>query len=113
MNQLVPIIGDRTHALVAAEANAPPIASLNSSPPISATRTRAAPMRAPPVEFFDWLHAKGVTRLTAIESVHVAAYIHADREAKAAACSNAITINRASFPVIAPRRLPAPRAPSL
>jgi site-specific recombinase XerD len=36
--------------------------------------TRRAYARAA-VEFFDWLHAKGVTRLTAIESVHVAAYI--------------------------------------
>ena len=36
--------------------------------------TRRAYARAA-VEFFDWLQAKGVTRLTAIESVHVAAYI--------------------------------------
>ena len=36
--------------------------------------TRRAYARAA-VEFFDWLEARGVTRLTAIESVHVAAYI--------------------------------------
>jgi site-specific recombinase XerD len=36
--------------------------------------TRRAYARAA-VEFFDWLEARGVTRLTAIESVHVAAYV--------------------------------------
>jgi site-specific recombinase XerC len=36
--------------------------------------TRRAYARAA-VEFFDWLAAHGVTRLTAIESVHVAAYV--------------------------------------
>jgi hypothetical protein len=36
--------------------------------------TRRAYARAA-LDFFDWLHAKGVTRLTDIESVHVAAYI--------------------------------------
>ena len=50
--------------------------------------TRRAYARAA-VEFFDWLEARGVTRLTSIESVHVAAFIEqlsqgairADREA--------------------------------
>jgi site-specific recombinase XerD len=36
--------------------------------------TRRAYARAA-AEFFDWLEAKGVTQITAIESVHVAAYI--------------------------------------
>jgi site-specific recombinase XerD len=27
------------------------------------------------VEFFDWLEARGVTQITAVESVHVAAYV--------------------------------------
>jgi site-specific recombinase XerD len=45
--------------------------------------TRRAYARAA-VEFFDWLHAKGVTRLTAIESVHVAAYIEQLQKARSA-----------------------------
>jgi hypothetical protein len=36
--------------------------------------TRRAYARAA-VEFFDWLAARGVTQITAIESVHVANYI--------------------------------------
>src|SRR5271156_3085329 len=36
--------------------------------------TRRAYARAA-TEFFDWLAAKGVTQLAAIESIHVAAYI--------------------------------------
>ncbi len=44
--------------------------------------TRRAYARAA-VEFFDWLEARGVTRTTAVESVHVAAYI----EQLAKACS--------------------------
>jgi site-specific recombinase XerD len=36
--------------------------------------TRRAYARAA-AEFFDWLEAKGVTQLTAIESVHTATYI--------------------------------------
>ena len=56
-------------------AHAPPIASLNSSPPqIRNPHTRRAYARAA-AEFFDWLETKGVTQLTAIESVHVATYI--------------------------------------
>ena len=66
-------------------ASARPIASLNSSPPISAIRTRAAPTRARPwFEFFDWLEARGVTHITAVESVHVAAYIEQLRMARSA-----------------------------
>jgi len=36
------------------------------------------------VEFFDWLHARGVTRLADIESVHVAAYIEQLQKARSA-----------------------------
>ncbi len=67
-------------------ASAPPTVSLNSSPPISAIRnphTRRAYARAA-VEFIDWLEARGVTRLTAIESVHVAAYIEQLQKARSA-----------------------------
>jgi site-specific recombinase XerD len=45
--------------------------------------TRRAYARAA-VEFFDWLHARGVTRLTAIESVHVATYIEQLQKARSA-----------------------------
>jgi len=36
------------------------------------------------VEFFDWLQARGVTRLTAIESVHVAAYVEQIQKTRSA-----------------------------
>jgi hypothetical protein len=36
------------------------------------------------VEFFDWLAARGVTQITAIESVHVAAYIEQLQKARSA-----------------------------
>jgi Phage integrase, N-terminal SAM-like domain len=45
--------------------------------------TRRAYARAT-VEFFDWLHARGVTRLADIESVHVAAYIEQLQKARSA-----------------------------
>jgi len=35
-------------------------------------------------EFFDWLETKGVTQLTAIESVHVATYIEQLQRARSA-----------------------------
>ena len=49
---------------------------MNSSPPISAIRA--------PVEFFDWLSARGVRELAAIESAHVAAYIEQLQKARSA-----------------------------
>jgi site-specific recombinase XerD len=45
--------------------------------------TRRAYARAA-VEFFDWLAARGVTQITAIESVHVAAYIEQLQNARSA-----------------------------
>jgi site-specific recombinase XerD len=36
------------------------------------------------LEFFDWLQARGVTQLVAIESVHVAAYIEQPQKARSA-----------------------------
>lgn len=45
--------------------------------------TRRAYARAA-VEFFDWLEARGVTRITAVESVHVAAYIEQLSKARSA-----------------------------
>ncbi len=43
--------------------------------------TRRAYARAA-VEFFDWLEARGVTHITAVESVHVAAYIEQLQKAR-------------------------------
>ena len=89
MNQLAPVIPSRAPALVAA---AGPRASYRFleffTAKISNPHTRRAYARAA-TEFFDWLAAKGVTQLAAIESVHVATYIEqlqprairADREA--------------------------------
>ena len=45
--------------------------------------TRRAYARAA-TEFFDWLEAKGVTNITAIESVHVATYIEQLSQARSA-----------------------------
>ena len=45
--------------------------------------TRRAYARAA-VEFFDWLEARGVTHITAVESVHVAAYIEQSQKARSA-----------------------------
>ena len=45
--------------------------------------TRRAYARAA-AEFFDWLEARGVTRITAVESVHVAAYIEQLAKARSA-----------------------------
>src|SRR5450755_732269 len=75
MNQLVPAITDRAPALVAAEGERASYRFFEFfTANIRNPHTRRAYARAA-VEFFDWLHAKGVTRLTDIESVHVAAYI--------------------------------------
>jgi site-specific recombinase XerD len=83
MNQLVALT-DRTPALVAA---AGPRASYRFLEFFTANirnpHTRRAYARAA-VEFFDWLAAHGVTRLTAIESVHVAAYIEQLQKARSA-----------------------------
>jgi site-specific recombinase XerD len=45
--------------------------------------TRRAYARAA-AEFFDWLEARGVTHITAVESVHVAAYIERLQQARSA-----------------------------
>ncbi len=45
--------------------------------------TRRAYARAA-VEFFDWLEARGVTHITAVDSVHVATYIEQLAEARSA-----------------------------
>jgi site-specific recombinase XerD len=75
MNQLAPITASYAPALIAASG---PRASYRFLEFFTANirnpHTRRAYARAA-VEFFDWLAAKGVTQLAAIESVHVATYI--------------------------------------
>ena len=75
MNQLAPITASHAPALTAASG---PRASYRFLAFFTANirnpHTRRAYARAS-VEFFDWLAAKGVTQLTVIQSVHVAAYI--------------------------------------
>ncbi len=75
MNQLVPVITSRTPALVAAAGARASYRFLEFfTAQIRNPHTRRAYARAA-TEFFDWLAAKGVTQMTAIESVHVATYI--------------------------------------
>jgi hypothetical protein len=75
MNQLVPITTSHAPALVAAAGERASYRFLEFfRAQIRNPHTRRAYARAA-TEFFDWLEAKGVTQLTAIESVHVATYI--------------------------------------
>ena len=75
MNQLAPVIADRAPALVAAAGARASYRFFEFfTANIRNPHTRRAYARAA-TEFFDWLEAQGVTQLTAIESVHVAAYI--------------------------------------
>ena len=54
-----------------------PGASSNSSPPASATATRAWPITGPRVTFFAWVERHRIGELADIEPLHVAAYIEA------------------------------------
>ena len=84
MNQLVPIIADRAPALIAAVGERASYRFFEFfTANIRNPHTRRAYARAA-VEFFDWLEARGVTQLTAIESVHVAAYIEQLQKARSA-----------------------------
>jgi site-specific recombinase XerC len=83
MNQLVAIT-DRAPALVAAGGERASYRFFEFfTAQIRNPNTRRAYARAA-VEFFDWLAAKGVTQITAIESVHVAAYIERLQKARSA-----------------------------
>lgn len=71
MNPLV----DRTHALIATVGERASYRFFEFfTAQIRNPNTRRAYARAA-VEFFDWLEVRGVTQITAVESVHVAAYI--------------------------------------
>ncbi len=81
--ELVPLAG-RTHVLVAAAGERASYRFLEFfTAQIRNPNTRRAYARAA-VEFFDWLAARGVTQITAIESVHVAAYIEQLQKARSA-----------------------------
>jgi site-specific recombinase XerD len=83
MNQLVSFT-DRTPALVAAVGQRASYRFFEFfTANIRNPHTRRAYARAAH-EFFDWLAARGVTQLTAIESVHVAAYIEQLQKARSA-----------------------------
>ena len=84
MSQLVPIIADRAPALVAASGERASYRFFEFfTANIRNPHTRRAYARAA-VEFFVWLETRGVTQLTAIESVHVAAYIEQLAKARSA-----------------------------
>jgi site-specific recombinase XerD len=81
-SSLVPIIADRAPALIAADGERASYRFFEFfTANIRNPHTRRAYARAT-VEFFDWLGARGVTRLTAIESVHVAAYVEQLQKAR-------------------------------
>ena len=83
MNQLVPVT-DRAPAFIAASGERVSYRFFEFfTANIRNPNTRRAYARAA-VEFFAWLEARGVTRLTAIESVHVAAYIEQLAKARSA-----------------------------
>jgi len=84
MNQLVPITTSHAPALVAAAGERASYRFLEFfRAQIRNPHTRRAYARAA-TEFFDWLEAKGVTQLAAIESVHVATYIEQLSQARSA-----------------------------
>jgi site-specific recombinase XerD len=84
MNELVPITAANAPALVAAAGARASYRFLEFfTAQIRNPHTRRAYARATR-EFFDWLQAKGVTQLAAIESVHVATYIEQLSRARSA-----------------------------
>ena len=84
MNELVPITAANAPALVAAAGARASYRFLEFfTAQIRNPHTRRAYARAA-AEFFDWLAAKGVARLEAIESVHVATYIEELQRARSA-----------------------------
>jgi site-specific recombinase XerD len=84
MTQLVAITADRAPALVAATGERASYRFFEFfTANIRNPNTRRAYARAA-LEFFDWLAARGVTQITAIESVHVAAYIEQLQKARSA-----------------------------
>jgi site-specific recombinase XerD len=84
MNYPVPISSSALPALVAAAGERASYRFFEFfTAQIRNPNTRRAYARAA-VEFFDWLAARGVTQITAIESVHVAAYIEQLQKSRSA-----------------------------
>jgi site-specific recombinase XerD len=84
MTQLVPAVAINAPALIAASGARASYRFLEFfTAQIRNPHTRRAYARAA-TEFFDWLEAKGVTQLAAIESVHVATYIEQLSQARSA-----------------------------
>ena len=83
MNQLVPLAAHAPALIAAAGARASYRFFEFFTAQIRNPNTRRAYARAA-VEFFDWLAARGGTQITAIESVHVAAYIEQLQKARSA-----------------------------
>jgi site-specific recombinase XerD len=84
MNELAPIAASHAHAFVAASGARASYRFLEFfTAQIRNPHTRRAYARAA-TEFFDWLETHGVTRLAAIESAHVAAYVEQLQRARSA-----------------------------
>ena len=84
MTALVPVTADRAPALIAASGERASYRFFEFfTANIRNPHTRRAYARAAR-EFFDWLAARGVRGLSAIESVHVAAYIEQLQKARSA-----------------------------
>jgi site-specific recombinase XerD len=84
MSQLVPILADCAPAVIAAAGERASYRFFEFfTAQIRNPHTRSAYARAAQ-EFFAWLGTHGVTQLTAIESVHVAAYIEQLQKARSA-----------------------------
>jgi site-specific recombinase XerC len=84
MTTLPALITPSPHALIAAAGERASYRFLEFfTAQIRNPNTRRAYARAA-VEFFDWLAARGVTQITLIESVHVAAYIEQLQKARSA-----------------------------
>ena len=84
MNHIIPLTASHAPALIAAVGERASYRFLEFfTSNIRNPHTRRAYARAA-VEFFDWLSARGVRELAAIESVHVAAYIEQLQKARSA-----------------------------
>src|ERR1019366_7605294 len=87
MNQLVPFT-ERAPAVIAAVGERASYRFFEFfTANIRNPHTRRAYARAA-AEFFDWLEACGVTHITAVESVHVAAYIEQLQKSRSAPTAN-------------------------
>ncbi|HEY8070569.1 MAG TPA: site-specific integrase [Methylocystis sp.] len=97
MSALVLVLADRTPALIAAVGARASYRFFEFfTANIRNPHTRRAYARAA-LEFFDWLEARGVTHIAAVESVHVAAYVEQLRKARSRADREAALGGVAAF----------------